>query len=351
MKYKVLICALLAVTFIGARAQVASHSSTTGAKAAPAKAPAQQSVSPQVSDKPVAKVNGSVLTDRDLLREMYAIFPYAQQHNGGFPKAQEPAIRQGALEMIIFEELVYQEAVRRKVTIPPQHIKTAEADFQRTFGSPDKYQEFLKVEMQGNPELVRQKIRRSMMIEQVLQTDVGDKSAVSVAEARDYYNKHPQRFQQAESFVIQTISILPPKGADPSKLTTQQKNEIRKRADDALRQARTATSYQNFGLLAEKISEDDFRVNMGLHKAVKPEDLPPDMLKMLRTMQPGSVSGLIAVQGAYTIVRLQAHNPAQKMSFELVKKPLQEELQKEKYEKLRSNLAKQLRAKAKIEVV
>ncbi len=64
----------------------------------------------------MARVNGAVLTDRDLLREMYAIFPYAKQHNG-FPKAQEAAIRQGALEMIIFEELVYQEAVRRKLTI------------------------------------------------------------------------------------------------------------------------------------------------------------------------------------------------------------------------------------------
>ena len=30
------------------------------------------------SGKPVARVNGSVLTDRDLLREMYIIFPYAR---------------------------------------------------------------------------------------------------------------------------------------------------------------------------------------------------------------------------------------------------------------------------------
>jgi hypothetical protein len=73
-----------------------------------------------VSDKPVARVNGAVLTDRDLLREMFAIFPYARQHNG-FPKAQEASIRQGALEMIIFEELVYQEAMRRKLTVPPQN--------------------------------------------------------------------------------------------------------------------------------------------------------------------------------------------------------------------------------------
>ena len=72
---------------------------------------------PTVNDKTVAVVNGSVLTDRDLLREMYTIFPYAQQHNGGFPKEQEASIRQGALQMIIFEELVHQEAVRRKLTV------------------------------------------------------------------------------------------------------------------------------------------------------------------------------------------------------------------------------------------
>jgi peptidyl-prolyl cis-trans isomerase C len=348
MKYRIYICAILAVSCLTASAQVASHAPTTAAKATPVSTPSP--APPQVSDKPVAKVNGAVLTDRDLLREMYAIFPYAQQHNG-FPKGQEATIRQGALEMIIFEELVYQEAVRRKIVIPAQKVKQGELEFQRTFASPDQYKAFLKAEMQGNPELVRQKVRRSMMIEQVLKTDVGDKSAVSVAEARDYYNKHPQRFQQAESFSIQTISILPPPNADPSNLTQQQKNEIKKRADDALRQAKTTTSYQDFGLLAEKISEDDYRVNMGLHKVVKPEDLPPNLLKILQTMQPGAVSGLVPVSGAYTIVRLNAHTPAQKVSFSQVQKTLQEELQKEKYEKLRSNLGKQLRAKAKIELV
>src|SRR5271169_5901233 len=93
---------------------VASHAPTTVVK--------QSSVvAPQPAGKPVARVNGAVLTDRDLLREMYTIFPYARQHNG-FPKAQEAAIRQGALEMIIFEELVYQEAVRRKLTISPEKI-------------------------------------------------------------------------------------------------------------------------------------------------------------------------------------------------------------------------------------
>src|ERR1035438_1223251 len=59
--------------------------------------------------RPVARVNGVILTDRDLLREMYTIFPYARVHNG-FPKAMEADIRKGAMKMIVFEGLVYPDA-------------------------------------------------------------------------------------------------------------------------------------------------------------------------------------------------------------------------------------------------
>src|SRR5579859_4642717 len=76
-----------------------------GVKPAPAQAPANPSA------KVVARVNGSALTDADLLREEYAIFPYARQHSG-IPKDLAPQIRDGAMKMIIFEELVYQEALR-----------------------------------------------------------------------------------------------------------------------------------------------------------------------------------------------------------------------------------------------
>ena len=96
----------------------------------------------QATGKPVARVNGTVLTDRDLLREMFTIFPYARQHNGTFPKAMEPQIRNGAMKMIIFEELVYQEALRRKMTIPAARLDKAERDFRNQFHHPEQYQEF-----------------------------------------------------------------------------------------------------------------------------------------------------------------------------------------------------------------
>jgi len=74
-------------------------------------------------------------------------------------------------------------------------------------------------------------------------------------------------------------------------------------------------------------------------------------VKAALTMQTGQVSGLIQIENAFTIFRLNAHNPARKRSLTDVKAELQTELQKRKYEHLRSNLAKGLRAKAKIEIV
>jgi parvulin-like peptidyl-prolyl isomerase len=276
---------------------------------------------------------------------MYAIFPYAQQHNG-FPKAQEAAIRQGALEMIIFEELVYQEAARRKMTISSEKLNRAEAEFRKQFKSPDEYQQYLQVEMHGSEQQLRQQIKRSMLIEELLKIDVENRSTVTLADVKAYYDTHPAKYLQPESFSFQSISILP-----PLKPTPAQANEAQKAAEEALRQAQTTKSYQDFGLLAEKISQDDFRVNMGDHKVIGRDKLPPQILKAFAAMQPGQVSGLIQIESAYTIVRLNAHNPAKKQSLKEVQADLKTDLQKSKYEKLRSGLAKQLRAKAKVEEV
>lgn len=340
MRYLVVFALLLAMA-VNASSQVSSHAPTAPTRSSniPASSPFN------VSDKPVAKVNSAILTDRDLLREMLLIFPYATQHNG-FPKDQEAGIRQGALEMIIFEELVYQEALRRKLTVSPQVLKESEIEFKKQFHSAQEYNQYLNTEMGGSEQTVRGKIKRSLLIEQVLKSDVQDKSVVTLAETRSYYDKNPDHFRIPESYTFQSISILPP--LTPS---AEQKKEAAKRAADYLAEAKATKSYEDFGLLAEKISEDDFRVNMGLHKSVEKDKLPPQVVKAFAGMNVGGVSDLIQIESAYTIVRLDSHRPAGKQSFESVKGDLKTELQKSKYENLRHGLDKSLRAKAQVQIL
>jgi parvulin-like peptidyl-prolyl isomerase len=294
--------------------------------------------------KPAVRVNGAVLTEADVVREMYTIFPYARQHNG-FPKALEADVRKGAIEMIIFEELLYQEAKRTIIPIAPERLSRAEAEFRKQLGS-SAYEQFLRAECQGSKQVLREKIRRSLLIEKMLKTEVEQKSVITAMAAKAYYDKNPKQFEKPESLRIQTISIIPPQngGADEDK-------EARKRAEEAYKLAMATKSYQDFGLLAEKMSDDDWRVNMGDRNFVEVSKLPPPVAKAAAAMKPGEVSNLIQLGNAYTIFRLVEHTRAGKTPFAAVKAKLQSDLQKQKGAELRAVLNQKLRKDAKVEVL
>jgi len=339
MKYSFPILALSLLSLAPALAQVASHAPVLAAPPA-----AQGSPNPQSpSDKPVVRIDGTVLTEADLLREEYTIFPYGRQH-GGIPKEMEPGIRSGAMQMMIFEELVYQEARRRHMTIPASAMEKAEAQFRKQFSSPEEFNAFLANDFQNSLPLVRQKIRRSLLIDALLKIEVEDKCKPSLADLKSYYDQNPASIVHDESFTFQTISVIPP--ANPN---AAQMQEARTRIGKALEQARATKSEEQFGLLAEKTSEDDYRVMMGKHKAAEIGKLPPNVVNALRSLKAGEVSDVLQVGNIFTIVRPIAHIPAGKESFETVRPALEKELTETRRSQLRLALGNKLRQNAKIE--
>lgn len=326
---------------------VASHAPALVAPASSAPSAPVNSVQPlpPSSGNPVARVNGAVLTDRDLMREIEVIFPYARIHNG-IPKDMEPQMRQGALDMIIFEELLYQDARRQKRTVAPERLQRAEVEFRKQFATEQEYNQVVQNEVHGSKQLMRERIRRSLLIEDMLKTEVREKARVSEAAALAYYRANPKNFERPERFTIQTISIIPPENANP-----EIAEEARKKADNALKQAKASKTYQEFGLLAERVSEDDWHVNMGDRKAVERDKLPPQVVKAALAMKPGQVSDLIQIGQAYTLFRLNGHTPAGTAPFAEVKAKLMSDLQKSKTEQLRSALNRKLKKTAKIEVL
>lgn len=331
---------LLLLIAATAGGQVASHA-PTGVNSTPlANTPAS---SEMAADKPVVTVNGTILTSADLLREEYAIFPYARQHNG-VPKELAAQIRDGAMKMLVFEELSYQEAQRRHMTISPVKLQSAEAQFRKQFPGPDQFNAFVQTEFHGSRRLLDEKIQRSLLIEAFLKLEVENKCAITPAELRAAYENNAARYRHPEMYTFQTISVLPPPNA-----TADQLKEGLKRADLALRQAKQTKSAEEFGLLAEKMSDDDYRVVMGQHKPVPVDQLAPPVIKALRAMKVGNVSDLIQLDQAYTIVRLSEHDPAGQTKFDEVRTQLAKELKQAKRNQLRASLDRQMRQKAKIE--
>jgi len=113
------------------------------------------------------------------------------------------------------------------------------------------------------PEILRGKVKRAILIDQILRTEVVGKASMTDAQLREFYAKNPERFKKPESVQMQTISVVIPDNA-----TAQQKAQARQRAEGLLKQAKAAKDYEAFGILAEKNSDDDWRVMMGDHKSV-----------------------------------------------------------------------------------
>jgi len=294
--------------------------------------------------KPVARINGTVLTDRDLLREMMTIFPYASQHGGKFPQSMEADIRRGALDMIEFDELVYQEAVRRNFRVSSTRIEVGMRAFREQFDGSEEYRAYVKAEYNGSTAHLREAIRRSMMIEDLLHVEVTRKATVRDEDVKSFYQKNPAQFYSPESVSVQTISLVIPDNATP-----QQQASIRKRAEEALRQARSTKGYEDFGMLAEKLSEDDWRVMMGDHNFITREQMPPEAAKIAFTLKTGQVSELIRAENSWCILRVNGHRDAQQATYDQVRVSLKKELVANKVETLRRTLHQQLRKTAKVE--
>jgi parvulin-like peptidyl-prolyl isomerase len=329
---------VLAVTTV-AQGQVASHT--------PTKLPVNTNT-PTVASlpaaKPIVRVNGAVLTDRDLTREMMNVFPYAKQHGGKFPKESEAKIRQTAMKNIEFEELAYQDGMKRGLAVSPEKLRKAISDFRAQFETEAEYQEFLKLEQKGSEQELKNRIRRSLLIDQYLVVEIDRKARYSDAQLREFYVKNPERFRKPDSVWLQTITIA--YGQTP---TPAEKQDARKKAEAALKDAKATKDYEGFGMLAEKVSMDDWRVMMGDHKWLHRGRMPEAVEKVAFTMKAGEISEIIDTDDSFCITRVNGREDSHLVPFEQVKGQLKKDLESQKAQELRVALDKKLRAGAKIE--
>jgi parvulin-like peptidyl-prolyl isomerase len=309
-----------------------SHTSTV---------PANTSASPA---KVVVRVNGVALLDADLREQEQAIFPYYRMHGGRIPPSKEPEIRDKALQKLVLDELLYQEARRRNLKVPEAQLQKGLRELRQTFSSPKAYEEAV-VKKYGSGAALERRIRRTLLVRQLWDAEVTRKSVVTLAEVRAYYQKNLTRFVRPEAARIQSISVMLPKDA-----TEQQKQQARKRAEEILPKARAAKNYEEFGILAEQVSEDQWHVMMGDHKWTHRGQVDPQF-EQIFSMKPGETTGLVDSREGFHILRVNDHQPQRKMKFAEIRDRLRKDLQKQRREQRAESFEQALRKTARIEML
>jgi parvulin-like peptidyl-prolyl isomerase len=230
------------------------------------------------------------------------------------------------------------------MAVPADKLAKAVKDFRAWFKSEAEYQDFLKVEQKGSEQELRNTIRRSLLIDQFLVLEVDNKAYCSDAQLRAFYKQNPDRFRKPDSVSIQTITIA--YGENPS---PADKQAARQKAEGALKQAKATKDYDGFGMLAEKVSMDDWHVMMGDHKWLHRGRMPEQVEKIVFTLKPGQMTEIIDTGDSFCIARVNGREDSHLVKFDEVKPRLKQELEKQKANQLRASLEKRLRTNAKIE--
>jgi parvulin-like peptidyl-prolyl isomerase len=185
-----------------------------------------------------------------------------------------------------------------------------------------------------------------MLVEQLWDAEVTRKAVVTVEAERAYYQSHKEQYLRPEAVQLQTITI-----AFPATATAEQKQEARKIAEQALVKAKAAKTYDEFGTLAEQLSQDDWRVMMGDHGWVHRGTVTPDLEQALFSLKKGETSAVVETTTGYLILRANDYQPRRQMLFSEMAASIRQRLQTEQRDKRAKEFEQLLRTKGKIEML
>jgi peptidyl-prolyl cis-trans isomerase C len=266
-------------------------------------------------------------------------------HGGKVPDKYQGELRQKAIQQLIVEELIYQEAKRRGVQVTPATMQSVVRQARARFKSAAEYQQFA-VAQYGSVANFEKRLRRAVVIAEFQHKEFDLKSRPTDTQLRQVYDKNKAAFVRPESLWLQTISVLLPQ--NPS---DEQKRMVRKRIDELLPKAKATKTYEEFGVLAERVSEDDYRVMMGDRKWVHRVGLPKEIDAAIGGLAVGQVSGIVEVPEGYVILRIKDQRPQKQMTFAEVKGKLREQLEEASRKQRTEILEQQLRKRAHIEML
>lgn len=201
-------------------------------------------------------------------------------------------LRSEALNALIDEELLWQEAARKGMSASPQEIDAAFERMRSSFRTPDAFARRLEragFDEAGYRDYLGQQLAVKRLVEERIQAGI----TVSDAEARRYYRNNPARFAIPEQLRLRHIAIAT--GQDPE--------GARSRCARLLMQARLPKA--DFAALAKSHSEDASAANGGDLGYVATGQLPPVLQQAVAGLKPGQVSDVVDSEFGCHILKLE----------------------------------------------
>lgn len=286
----------------GTEAPAATAKPAATAPAAPTEPELPRPVPAQLPDV-IARVNGETISARELED---AVRSYTANTGTEVRPDNRAEIYRGVLDELIAFKLLAGELKTRKIEIDPKELDAAMAELRRRFPNEAAYRRAL-AEQKLTVDQLRERTRQTILINQLLEQEVGDDVQVSPSEVAKFYEENPDRFQQPEAVRVSHILIAVPQGA-----SEEQRKAAQAKAAEIAARARSGAS---FAALAKQHSNDASRERGGdLGFVVRGQAQKP-FEEAAFALQPGEVSDPVETIYGFHVIKAAEKRPAQKVPF------------------------------------
>jgi parvulin-like peptidyl-prolyl isomerase len=293
--------------------------------------------------KTIAKVNGTELSEMELQYKLDKIYPRAYFHRNSASSAEKRnALRPKALNNLIEEELLYQEAKRMQFKVDKQLIDNEHNNAIKRLGGKKAFKSVLK-NRESTEKQYRKTIEKRFLVAMIIEKEVNQKSKVTDDEVAAYYDKNKESYVRPSSRKLWHVLIK----VEPTS-TMEDRLKKKARAEKVIQMAKEegADLYQ----IAWDYSDGSFRVKGGDLGLVHEGRLESSVNEAAFSLQKGQISGVLESIYGYHIVKVLEIEKPKQLSLEDVSQKIKRELEESRLEKTREALISSLREKAVIEV-
>jgi len=309
----------------------------------PQTAAAPQSPLPAGVDakKPLATVNGTPI-HADKVYSIYAMNKdMLQQRGRTLNPTEDQALKAQSLQVVVFDELLYQAARSAGVKVGPAEIDAGVKDFKAKVGSEENYKNFVKETGMSDAD-VRAEIERSLQTESYRKSLLAGKH-VTDEQAKKFYDSNKEMFRVPEQVHAQFI-LLKVTEKDPESVRT----DAKKRAEEA---AKRAGSGEDFATLAKEYSQDATASKGGDIGFFPRGVMFPKFEEVAFNLKPGQVSPVFETPKGFNVLKVLERQAAAIRPFDEVKTPLLLDMGRAQEQAVIQAKLQQLVASAKISVL
>jgi peptidyl-prolyl cis-trans isomerase C len=336
-----LVAAAIAVAVVPSAACRKNPAEQTAAAQAPAKPsepPPPPKPMPAELPDVLARVNGQPVTKVDFER----LVKNLEANRGPVPPDQRDLVFRGLLDQLITYNVLKQEAATRSLSIPDADVDAKMQQMQKQFADEADFKKALTARNTTAAQL-KDDARVDMVINKLMESEIASAAAATEADAKDFYDKNPDRFKQGDTVRASHILIMANETADEAT-----KKAARAKIDGVLKRARGG---EDFAALAKENSQDGSAAQGGDLGFFPRGQMVPAFEQAAFALTPGQISDVVTTQFGYHVIKLIERKDATTVPFERVKPQVVDYLTNQKKQERVNAFIEEAKKRAKIEVL